>query len=185
MERTRIRDPLVRIFHWTLAAGFTANALFTVPEGDLHQAVGYAIMGLLAVRILWGFIGTPHARFASFPPSPGAAIGQLRDMLAQRRHAHAHAGHSPLGALMIHNLLLTIAVIVASGWMLTTSRWWGIDWVEELHEAAVTWAELSILVHIAAVVLESLRLGINLPKSMVTGYKDLPRPTRPDAGSDA
>jgi cytochrome b len=50
----------------------------------------------------------------------------------------------------------------------------GVGWVEELHEALVSWAEVSVIVHILAVLIESRRLGVNLPKSMVTGDKTLP-----------
>ena len=62
--------------------------------------------------------------------------------------------------------------IALTGWMQTTVAYFGVDWVGELHEVLVTWAELSVAAHIAAVVLESRRLRVNLPKSMVTGYKD-------------
>ncbi len=78
------------------------------------------------------------------------------------------------GALMIWNLLLTVAAIAATGYAQTTLAFFGVEWVEEAHEALVVWAELSIVVHVLAVVVESRRLGVNLPKSMVTGYKTLP-----------
>ena len=167
----KVWDPLVRRGHGSLVLGFSANALLTDPEEKLHQIVGYMILGLLALRIFWGFVGTEYARFASFPPSPAASVGQVRELIGWKRKAHA--GHSPLGALMIYNLIATLAVIVLTGWMMTTDRWFGMEWVEEFHESAVTWAELSVLIHIAAVFVESARLRINLPKAMVTGYKRL------------
>ena len=176
MEKRRVWDPLVRMFHWSLVAGFAANAVFTNPDGRLHERIGYAILGLLMVRVFWGFVGTEHARFADFPPSAGAAVGQVKDMVSGRRRLHA--GHSPLGALMIYNLLLSLLAIILSGWMLTTDRWFGMEWVQSLHEALVTWAEISVLAHIAAVVFETRRLRVNLPKSMVTGYKILPGPSQ-------
>ena len=58
--------------------------------------------------------------------------------------------------------------------MQTTVAWFGIDWVKEVHEALVTWAEISVVLHILAVFTESRRLGVNLPRSMLTGYKSLP-----------
>ena len=171
-ERVRVWDPLVRIFHWSLAGAFLANAFFTRPGKDVHQWVGYAVAGLIALRVIWGLVGTRHARFADFLPLPGAVLGQIRDMATGRRHAHA--GHSPLGALMIWNLLLTMAGLAASGYAMTTLAFFGVEWVEEVHQVLVVWAEISVVVHVAAVLLESLRLGVNLPKSMVTGYKTLP-----------
>jgi cytochrome b len=173
MIRKKIWDPVVRVFHWSLVILFAANALMTDPEKDLHAMVGYAVVGLIVVRVLWGLFGTRHARFSDFPPSPAAALGQMGDMATGRRRVHL--GHTPLGALMIYNLILTMLVIGASGYMMTTLRFFGLEWVEELHEVAVTWAEISVVVHVAAVVRESLRTGVNLPRAMVTGYKDIPK----------
>lgn len=172
MQKIKVWDPVVRLFHWSLVVAFAANAFYTKPGRDLHQWVGYIVAGLIALRLVWGLVGTRHARFADFLPSPRAALGQLRDMATGRRRIHA--GHSPLGALMIYNLLLTMAGLAATGYAMTTVAFFGVEWVEELHEALVVWAEVSIVAHVLAVVVESRRLGINLPKSMVTGYKTLP-----------
>jgi cytochrome b len=170
--RIYVWDALVRLFHWTLVASFTANAFFTDPEKSLHRYVGYGIATLLVFRLLWGLVGSPYARFTSFPPSPMGSLAQLRDILARR--SNAHPGHSPLGALMIYNLLLTLCIISLSGYMMTTVAYFGIDWVKELHEASVTWAEISVAAHILAVFIESRRLRVNLPAAMITGYKNLP-----------
>ena len=132
-NRIYVWDLFVRLFHWSLVAGFAANAFFTDEESKLHHYVGYAVAALIAARLLWGLFGSKHARFSDFWPSPLKAIGQLRDMITGRRHAHA--GHSPLGALMIYNLLLTMAAIATTGYMMTTVTWFGIEWVEEAHEA--------------------------------------------------
>ena len=170
--RVKVWDPLVRLFHWGLAGAFLANVALTQPGKAAHQWVGYAVAGLIALRLVWGFVGTRHARFADFLPAPGAVLGQVQDMATGRKRRHE--GHSPLGALMIFNLLGTMAALAASGHAMTTVPFFGVEWVEELHEALVIWAELSVVAHVVAVVVESRRLGVNLPKSMVTGYKTLP-----------
>lgn len=167
-------DPLVRVFHWSLVAAFCANAFFTRPGNFTHEWVGYIVAGLIALRLIWGLVGTRHARFGDFLPSPAGALRQLRDMATGRKHAHV--GHSPLGALMIYNLLATMAGLALTGYMMTTVAYFGVDWVGVLHESLVTWAEVSIAAHIAAVVIESRRLRVNLPKSMLTGYKTIPHP---------
>lgn len=171
-RRVFVWDGFVRLFHWSLVAGFAANAVFTDPEENLHHLIGYGVLGLLGLRIFWGMVGSRHARFRDFPPDPAAALGQVAEMATGRRHAHV--GHSPLGALMIYNLLVTFIAIGISGYMQTTLTFFGVGWVEELHEALVFWAEVSVAAHIAAVIHESRRLRINLPRAMVTGYKDLP-----------
>src|SRR5512132_2800088 len=63
-------DRFVRLFHWSLAAGFTI-AHFT--EGDLlnlHVWAGYLVGLLIVARVLWGFVGPSHARFSDLTRPP-------------------------------------------------------------------------------------------------------------------
>ncbi len=165
----KVWDPLVRIFHWTLVGCFAANAIIVDPEAKAHLWIGYTIIGLVTFRIIWGVIGTKYARFSSFPPNVSASLQQAKDML--RPSKDHHIGHTPLGALMIYNLILTLAGIGVSGYLMTTDMFWGVEWPEEVHEALVTWAEISALAHIAAVIFESRRTQVNLVKAMITGRK--------------
>ena len=172
MQRLNVWDPFVRLFHWSLVAGFAANALVVDKDSDLHQWIGYAVVVLVLARLLWGLVGTRYARFSSFPPSLSGAFGQLRETLSGIRNIHV--GHTPLGALMIYNLLGSMLLIGFSGWLMTTDAYWGAEWPEELHAAVVNWAEISVVLHIAAVLFESWRTRVNLPRAMVTGCKELP-----------
>ncbi len=164
-------DPAIRVFHWGLVTAVAANALFTNPEARMHRWVGYGVAALIAFRLIWGLIGSQHARFADFPPSARESLGQIAEMATGRRHVHL--GHSPLGGLMIYNLLVTMAAIAATGYMMTTLAYFGVDWVKELHEMLVSWAEISVVAHVVAVVAESRRLKVNLPAAMITGYKQV------------
>jgi cytochrome b len=172
MTIEKVWDPFVRVFHWSLVILMTANAFVLDNESKLHRWVGYTVAGLVAARIIWGFVGTAYARFSSFPPSPSKSVEQLTDIVSGRRKIHL--GHTPLGALMIYNILFSVALICLSGYLMTTDMFWGEEWVEELHEAAVNWVEFSVVLHVAAVLFESLRTKVNLPRAMVTGYKEIP-----------
>lgn len=176
MQTVKVWDLLVRLFHWSLVIAFTLEALVLDEETKLHQQIGYFVLALIGARVIWGLVGTKYARFSSFKPSISAAIGQLGDIATQRDTRHI--GHSPLGALMIYNLLISIASIGLTGWMMTTTMFWGINWVEELHEVLVVWAGTSAVAHIAAVIFESRRSRVNLVKAMVTGSKTLPQQDR-------
>ncbi|MEJ2378636.1 MAG: cytochrome B, partial [Pseudolabrys sp.] len=71
----KVWDPFVRLFHWSLV-GLFATAYLTGDEIEkVHIAAGYAIAGLLSLRILWGFVGPRHARFSVFVRSPREALG--------------------------------------------------------------------------------------------------------------
>lgn len=170
----RVWDPFVRVFHWSLA-GLFAFALLTGDEWQRpHEAAGYAIAALVAARILWGFVGGRHARFSSFVRSPAETIRFVAAMA--RFSAPRHLGHNPAGAAMILALLGAIGVIAATGHMMTTDAYWGIVWVEELHEAAA-YATLGLIaLHVAGVALASVEHGENLVRAMFTGRKRAPGP---------
>ncbi|MEQ5868655.1 cytochrome b/b6 domain-containing protein [Sagittula sp. NFXS13] len=172
MTHHRVWDPFIRVFHWSVVTLFFANAFVIDDDSKLHHYVGYAVAAALVLRLAWGLIGPTYARFAQFAPSPAGVTAQLSDMATGRKRAHL--GHTPLGALMIFNLLLSLAGIALTGYLMTTDMFWGVAWPEDIHEALVTWTEISIVLHVVAVIWESRRTGVNLPRAMVTGTKDIP-----------
>ncbi|MGC1495543.1 MAG: cytochrome b/b6 domain-containing protein [Sulfitobacter sp.] len=174
MKRVKVWDPFIRLFHWALVLAFGANVLIIDDDSKLHQWVGYGVVALLVLRILWGFIGKGYARFSTFPPSVSGSKKQLIDIATH--HKEIHIGHTPLGALMIYNLLLALLIVGFSGYLMTTDMFWGVEWPEDLHEFAVIWTEVSVVLHIFAVIVESKRTGVNLPAAMIKGYKEIPTP---------
>lgn len=115
-NEVRVWDPLVRIFHWTLVAAFTIAYLTEDDWQNLHVLAGYTVAGLVAFRLVWGFIGTKHARFSDFVFSPATVIGYLKDMVAMR--AKRYLGHNPAGGAMIVALLISLAMTTISGMQL-------------------------------------------------------------------
>lgn len=165
----RVWDPLVRLFHWSLV-GLFAFAYFTGDEWkDAHIVAGYIVGGLVVFRILWGLVGPTNARFASFVRGPSATLGYLRSALAFR--APRYLGHNPAGAAMIVALLVAIATIATTGYMMTTDTFWGVEWVEEVHETTVYVALGLIALHVGGVVLASIEHRENLVRAMITGLK--------------
>ena len=165
----RVWDPFVRIFHWSLV-GLFALAFVTADEIErLHLTVGYAIAGLVGLRILWGFVGPRHARFADFVRSPRTTAAYLSAVVAGR--APRHLGHNPAGGAMVLALIAMITAIAVTGFMMTTDAYWGAEWVEDLHEGLVYAALGLVGLHVSGVVLTGLAHGENLVKAMITGRK--------------
>lgn len=171
-KRLRVWDPVVRLFHWSLAGGYVLN-MFVWTDGErLHRYIGYAILGLLAVRLIWAVIGTPYARFSSFVPTPRRLSAYVGGLL--RGRAPRYIGHNPLGALMMIALVLLMAGCGLTGWMMETETFWGNETVEALHET-LAWLILPLVgLHIAAAAIESFRHRENLILSMLTGRKRAP-----------
>lgn len=168
-ETVRVWDPLIRIFHWSLAALFFF-AFLTGDEWDkAHETAGYAIAGLVAFRILWGFAGTRHARFSDFIYHPLTVLAFLKDSVFLR--AKRYIGHNPAGGAMVIALLGLIATTATTGYLMTTDAFWGVDWVEEVHKTAAFTTLGMVGLHVAGVILASLEHGENLAKSMFTGRK--------------
>lgn len=164
----RVWDPVVRLFHWITAAAFAAAFLIERPQ-DLHEAFGLTVAAALAVRVIWGLVGTRHARFGDFVPRPATLIGYVRDAAAGRERRYL--GHNPAGGAMVVALMLLLAVTAGSGWLLTTDAWWGSDAMEAIHEVAANLTLGLVALHVAGVVWESVRHGENLVRAMITGRK--------------
>ena len=168
-QSVRVWDPLVRIFHWSLATSFFAAYLLGEDGGSLHQSFGYAALGLVSFRLLWGVVGPQYARFTSFVPSVGGFFQYARDVAAHRETRFL--GHNPAGPMMILALLGCIIATGATGWMMTTSAFAEAEWVEDIHEALAGGTLALVGLHVGGVIFSSLRHHENLVKAMFTGRK--------------
>jgi cytochrome b len=159
----------VRIFHWSLVIAFIIAWLSGDELKRVHLAVGYAILGLVAFRLVWGVVGSTHARFADFIYRPATVIGFLKDTIGLR--AKRYVGHNPAGGAMVIALLWMLIVICATGVMMTTTAFWGVKWVEEAHEIAVNLTLVLVGLHLAGVFAASFEHHENLVRAMITGRK--------------
>jgi cytochrome b len=162
-------DPLVRIGHWTLVLSVAIAWITHERVGRVHEIAGYIALAVVALRVVWGFVGTPHARFADFLRTPRATLDYA--LLVLRRAEPRFLGHNPLGGWMVAALLASVAATSLSGWLLITDRYWGSESVEAIHEFFADALLVLIALHVAGVVFASLRQGENLVRAMVTGRK--------------
>ena len=178
-------DPLVRLFHWSLVSAFFI-AYFTEDDLlDLHVYAGYLIGGLLVFRLLWGFVGSRHARFSDFVKSPAEVIAYLKSIFTL--HPKRYLGHNPAGGAMVIALLVSLVMVTVSGIALYgieesagplaaslsgAGEFWE-DVVEEVHEFFANFTVLLVVLHVAGVLLAGLQHKENLVKSMIHGRKTI------------
>lgn len=172
----RVWDPLVRVGHWLLAVSVLLAWLTRHSPGPWHEWIGYVSLLVVAVRIGWGWFGSRHARFPEFVKGPRATLSYA-SALVKRREPRT-IGHNPLGGWMIVALLLTVVLTGASGWLYTTDRFWGVEWVERLHAGLTNLLIGLALLHVAGVLYASFSHRENLIAAMFHGRKKrLPAPT--------
>ncbi len=172
----RVWDAPTRIVHWAIAL-LIPWSWWTASHDQLsrHRASGYALLGLLLFRLIWGVAGSETARFVRFVRGP-RAIGRY---LAGRDPAPI--GHSPLGALSIVAMLAALAAQIGLGLFAIDED--GLEegplahlvsfdsarWAAGLHHK-IFWVIVALAVlHVAAILFYRIVRGRRLAAAMVTG----------------
>ena len=162
-------DLAVRVLHWSLVLTVAAAWLTRHSPGRWHEWLGYATLAIVAARFAWGFLGSRYARFADFVRPARVTTGYARDVFAGREARFI--GHNPLGGWMVVALLTMVALVGFTGWLYTTDRFWGIEWVEELHETLSDVLFAFVGLHILGVLFTSRKHRENLVAAMLHGRK--------------
>src|SRR3569833_3353497 len=168
----KIWDPFVRVFHWSLVASFLVAWITAEDVRLLLVWAGFVAGSLFVLWFIWGMGGTRFARFSQFICSPFTVAAYLRDIITGREARYL--GHNPVGGLMILALIVTMATVCLTGWMQTTDAYFGVEWVEEVHEVVASLMLGLVGVHVLGVVVTSLRHRENLVRAMITGRKRAP-----------
>jgi cytochrome b len=176
-------DLPVRIMHWSLLVAAAGCWLTQELEGDFfawHVRCGYAVLGIVVVRILWGFVGTRYARFGAFLRGPGTVIAYIRSLV--RGPHERHIGHNPLGALAVIVMLAMLLAQAVTGLfandeIINTGPLFGYvtstlsNRLTTVHEQLFDWLLAVVGLHIAAAFAYLWVKRENLIWPMVTGRK--------------
>jgi cytochrome b len=181
----RVWDPYVRIFHWLLVIGIAASWITGENEWyETHYQIGLGVGWLILFRILWGFVGSPTARFTHFIKGPGAVIAYMKTMFA-RKPSHAF-GHNAGGGLMVLVLLLVVGLQAFTGLFNTDDVLFDGPLYDNVPEAvskfAGAWHGRLFNILLALIAMHVLVIAVyffwkreNLVRAMVTGRAFLPK----------
>ena len=188
----KVWDPLVRIFHWMLVIAFFTAYATGEDIHEVHEWMGYTVLGLVVFRVLWGFVGPAHARFSNFVRGPAEVLRNLKDVILM--HPKRYLGHSPAGGAMVVLLLAMLVATAVTGIFAEESGEQAgpkmavtaspheagagkeaehekDSLIEEVHEVLANVTLALVLLHIAGVILASFAHRENLVASMFTGRK--------------
>jgi len=177
----RVWDLPIRLFHWLLVACIVGSLICVNIGGNAiqwHAYFGYSILTLLIFRIIWGFIGSTHARFASFLPNREAITNYLQGKSPR------FLGHNPIGALSVFALLLVLSVQAVTGLFVDDeiafqgplSKYLSessVSFLSEIHESNQVVIYTLIAIHIAAIWYYKKFKGEDLIRPMISGDKEI------------
>jgi cytochrome b len=172
-------DLPLRVTHWALVlavAGCFATHYAGIEWFAWHRRCGYVVLVLVVFRVLWGIVGTRHARFANFVRGPSAVLQYMRGRAARP------TGHNPLGALSVLALLALMLLQAATGLfandeIMSTGPFYG--WIDpqlsnritRLHRYSSDVLLVLVGLHVAAIAWYALARRERLVPPMLTGRK--------------
>ena len=177
----RVWDLPIRLFHWLLVLCIVGSLISVNLGGNAiqwHAYFGYSVLTLLIFRIVWGFVGSTHARFASFFPTKKSILDYLSGSSPRV------LGHNPIGALSVFALLFVLSVQVFTGLFVDDEvSFQGplakyvsgsiSSLLSEVHEGNQVVILTLIAIHIAAIIFYKKFKGEDLIKPMISGDKEI------------
>ena len=180
-HKIKVWDLPIRLFHWALLIAVVASFLSVelLEAIDTHVVSGIVVCSLLVFRIIWGFIGSPTARFWSFFPTPSKLIRYLKSTVYEKNNT---VGHSPLGALSVYAMLASLIVQAGSGLFMDDDIFTTgplnqfasqslIDLAIQVHDINSVVLQTLIAMHILAILFYLIKNKINLIGPMISGNK--------------
>lgn len=172
----------IRVFHWSLVLAVIALFVTGNLGGNAlewHKRAGFLVLGLITFRVIWGFMGSYHARFVNFVRGPKGILEYVRHKTGEG------AGHNPLGALSVVAMLVALAIQAGSGLfanddIMLEGPYAALvgkelsDWLTTLHKFNSKLVLAMVGLHVAAIAFYFFGKKINLVRPMLTGKKSLP-----------
>lgn len=177
----RVWDLPIRLFHWLLVLCVVLSFI-TVKIGgnamEFHALIGYCVLTLVIFRVCWGLVGSHHARFIHFVPSPKGLINYI---LGKTK---AGLGHNPLGALSVLALLFSLGLQATTGLFANDdiafegpfAKYVSNDMVQfltSIHYFNEKVLIILIALHLCAILYYQKFKGENLIKPMLLGDKEI------------
>ncbi len=182
-------DIPTRVFHWSLVAAVVFTYVTSRNEYylELHATAGYAALGLVIFRLLWGFSGNRYARFSQFVKGWGEVRASMRGLVSLK--PERYLGHNPLVGWVVVLMLAVIAVITLAGVVTYSGEeakgvfagqfsFATAQYARAVHIALAYGFIVIIVAHVCAALVHEFYFKESIITSMITGGKDDPESYR-------
>jgi cytochrome b len=196
LNNLKVWDLPIRVFHWLLVLSIIGLFVTGKIGGnwmEWHTKLGFFTLGLIAFRIVWGFVGGFHARFINFVRGPGTVWRYFMSVLGKSAH-ESHLGHNPMGALSALALLAAVGFQAVSGLfaddeILLQGPYASMvpssvsSWFTKMHHLNSNLIIGLVVLHVCAIVFYHFVKKENLVKAMITGEKPASTSPKDDASN--
>ncbi len=185
MKAISVWDIPVRLFHWSLATSILFLFITAQIGGNAmewHKRIGFFVIGLIAFRVVWGFVGSHHARFKNFVYAPATVLAYARNLF--KNDGQHYLGHNPMGGLSVVALLAAVAfqtltglfsnddILLEGPYASLVSKAFS-DQMTKLHHLNSDLILVLVGLHLAAIVFYAVFKKEQLIEAMLTGKKEL------------
>lgn len=173
MKRQFVYDLPTRLFHWLFAVFFlTAFVIAKTVDDDsswfnYHSLAGIMLGFLVLLRIVWGFFGTRHARFSGFALKPMDLVQYFKGILSGQKTRRA--GHNPASSWAGITMMTLALGLALTGYLMTSG--FDKEIFEDVHEVLANSFIIVVALHIAGIILHTIRYQEMIGLSMIDGKK--------------
>ena len=159
---------VTRLTHWLIAIPVLLD--FFIEGGEKsHKILGYTALGMVLFRFVWGFFTEDEANFSSFPLSLKKVFEHGKSAFS-KNNIH-YSGHNPLASWIYIFIWILVVALGITGFMMGLDRFWGVEWLEELHEASSSVLMLLVAFHFIGLILDSRKFKRKTWLGMFNGKK--------------
>ncbi len=174
MRKSFVYDLPTRVFHWLFAGLFLTAFVIAKTIDDespfytWHMLAGLTLSFVVILRIVWGFLGTQHARFSGFALNPLDLFKYFKGIVSgdQRKWA----GHNPASSWAAIAMMLMALGLGVTGYLMTSGP--NKEDFEDIHELLANGFIIVVIMHVAGIILHTMRFKEMIGLSMIDGKKE-------------
>lgn len=147
-------DSPVFVSHWLTAISFCGAVLTQDGERfrQVHVTMGYTMLGVVAFRIIWGFIGSKYARFSTMTSRFTKVREHIQMLFCDKNQAIR--GLQAIGFSAAYLLIFFVLLVSITGYL--TFNEIGPEIVSEIHEFVANLLMGLVIIHVGAILLTAL-----------------------------